>query len=89
MHPGIFTGWRLDKVLLYSFYQNLEFSQTQSGLGLLSEMKPPETAWQITAGGKAAHCARPGGMSAKEPQQMSQTTALARPDYSITTDRRC
>lgn len=67
----------------YSFYQNLEFSQTQSGLGFLSEIKPPGT------GGKAAHCARPGGMSTMEPQQMGQTTALARPDYSITTDRRC
>lgn len=64
-------------MLPYSFYQNLEFSETQRGLGFLSEMKPPGTG------------ARPGGMSTKEPQQMGQTTALARPDYSITTDRRC
>lgn len=34
---------------LHSFYRNLEFSQTQSGLGLPSEIKPPGISWQITA----------------------------------------
>lgn len=43
------------------------FSDIESGLGLLSEMKPPGIAWQITTRGKAAHCARPGGMSIREP----------------------
>lgn len=90
MSPGMTsTGWSLDKILPYSFYQNLAFSQTQSGLGLLSKIKPPGTAWQITARGKAAHYARSGGVSTREPQRMGQTTALARLDYSITIDRRC
>lgn len=51
---------------------------------MLSEMKPPGTAWQIIARGRAAHHARPGRISTREPQWMGQTTALARPDYSIT-----
>lgn len=65
------------------------FSDTESGLCLLSEIKPPGIAWQITSRGKFAHCARPGGMSAGEPHGMGQTAALVRPDYSITTHRRC
>ena len=43
------------------------FSDTESGLGLLSEVKPPGIAWQITTRGKAARCARPGGTSTREP----------------------
>lgn len=51
---------------------------------MLSEIKPPGTAWQITTRGKAAHNARPGRIPTREPQWMGQTTALARPHYSIT-----
>ena len=43
------------------------FSDIESGLGLLSEMKPPGIAWQITTRGKAAHYTRPGGMFTREP----------------------